>query len=354
MKLRTRGIAMGLVVMVVFSLFAGGMIISRLSRSLQSQLTYADSALRAQYIAESACNQLIAKTISRPFEQRWFGGNPDAKSELSYGGGLYDYFIQDTPDRPKYVDIWTRATYRDVKRCFFWRFEFHVSLLSGIREFAPVEVLEIDERLFPPKGSANNDARIAEIENLIRQRHEKKSKADQVVAKVIKDPDLENVLTTLGNPPTVPVTSSSAPPKTDDVGNPSPPAQGADVLIGPSPGVKSIYDRIRQAKNEVEAGGPSVIPSFPTTPVSGDPPVVPSPSSEPPNSTVQWPPGAMIEGGGAASMEDPKKGSNLLFTLKGGASIIVPRPGKFSGQTFFRNGKGYVTWDDGTTEVYPQ
>jgi hypothetical protein len=194
-----RGMALGFVIIILLVLTIGGMALSYLSRGVQSQLVYADAAMRAQYIAEAGCHKLIARTMAKSWDDRWFKGGPDTGYGLAYGGGTWDYFIQDTPGQARHADIWTRGVFKDVKRACFFRFEYRPSLLSGLNNLTLANALPLDEDDFPSNSSSLN-AMTLQVEQLIDKRQTNKHAADQQVTTILANPQLVGVLGTLGQP----------------------------------------------------------------------------------------------------------------------------------------------------------
>jgi len=166
-----KGMAIGLIFFVLIVLFLGGMTISYLMHGVQRQLEFSDAHIRAQYIAESAMNLLLAKLLSKPWEERWFANSSDAAIGVVYGGGNYDYFIKDSPGRPRHADIWVRASYKNTKRFFFWRVKYQQDLLNGFANSSPVSSTELAQEQFPSHAS-KIDHFTAQVEELIRKRRE--------------------------------------------------------------------------------------------------------------------------------------------------------------------------------------
>jgi len=125
-----RGIALWFSFLTLMVLFLGGVILSRLSQGVNRQIEYSDASIRSQYIAESGLNVLLERLMAKPWSERWFAAEPDSAAGISYGGGTYDFFIQDSMARPMLVDIWIRASFRSSRRAFFWRVRFTESLFE--------------------------------------------------------------------------------------------------------------------------------------------------------------------------------------------------------------------------------
>lgn len=197
---RRRGIAMGVAFLVLFVLFATGLVISNLSRGLQRQVEFADASVRAQYIAETGLNLLMARLMGAPYENRWFAGNPDAQAGVEYGGGTYDYFICDTKNRPLFVDIWIRSNYRNSKRFYYWRVKFLNSLLSGLANGMPVNGTEMEGSQFPTTGN-DLDRFSANIEAQLERRKKNRTGANTMSDVIQGSNDVTQALNNVGAPP---------------------------------------------------------------------------------------------------------------------------------------------------------
>ncbi|MBI3038556.1 hypothetical protein HYY75_05820 [bacterium] len=197
------GVAIAFVFIILVVLFLGGMTVSYLMQGVQKQLEFSDATIRCQYIGESGLNLLLAKLFSKSWDERWFAQTgTDAKAEVFYANGTYDYFIQETPGRNYHVDIWIRALYKTSKRFFFWRVRFDPglfgSLANGVRTFSA----ELDESKFPPEGTSNLNPYTAQIETLLVQRKANQEGADVIADQVSRTskPD-EAIIALTGNAP---------------------------------------------------------------------------------------------------------------------------------------------------------
>lgn len=191
---------MGMAFIVLFVLFATGVVISNLSRGLQRQVEFADASVRAQYIAETALNLLMARLMGSPYEERWFAGNPDAQAGVEYGGGTYDYFIADTKNRPMFVDIWVRSTYRNSKRFYYWRVKFQNTLLTGLATGMPVNGTEVEGTAFP-NSPTDMDRYSAAIEAQLERRRGNRSGANAMADVIQGSNDVTQALNNVGAPP---------------------------------------------------------------------------------------------------------------------------------------------------------
>ncbi len=194
---RKRGIALGVTIGIVVILFLAGYTIIHLSQGVQRQLEYSDSVIRAQYIAESGINALVARLMARPWEERWFSPGGKAGSQIPFGGGVYDYFIQDTPNRDFQVDIWVRSNYREAKRAYFWRIKFDPNLFKGILEGLIAGALETDPEKHPT--SAPQAAPLSEdMDKNIAKRDSNHSKSEAISSNVRKTTDANEALREIG------------------------------------------------------------------------------------------------------------------------------------------------------------
>lgn len=195
-----RGMAIGFIFLILMVLFLGGMSISHLMQGVQKQLEFADAHVRAQYIAESGMNYLLARYLSKPWEDRWFAAGPDGASAIDFGGGTYDYFIQDTPDRPFFADIWIRSIFKNTKRSFFWRVKYRQAVLSGLAQANPVNSSEMSQDNFP--NSVTSAISLTQkIETLLDKRAENRGKADQMKATMQNTNSVDTIITEMGGAP---------------------------------------------------------------------------------------------------------------------------------------------------------
>lgn len=196
MKIR-KGIALVLVLGTLTVLFTGGMVISQLMTGVQDQLKYTDAAIRAQYIAESAFNLLMARLMGRPYNQRWFKTAGGEGKTSAYSGGYYDYFISDTPNRVHHVDIWIRSSFGNIKRVFFWRVNVQQALLPGVVQGATIGALELQEADFPTSsgsGQTNSDSLSGRLDSIVAERQAKAEATERAVEQIKSNPKLTSVV----------------------------------------------------------------------------------------------------------------------------------------------------------------
>jgi hypothetical protein len=132
-----RGIAVPIVVCTIALLFIVFFTLFMMMRGVGGQLEYSDAHIRAVNIAESGYQQLVARLMSQPWEDRWFLGGPDAKAGVSYGGGTFDYFIQTTAGAERSADLWVRGTYKNTRRLLFYRLRYRDLLFKSLSQPAP-------------------------------------------------------------------------------------------------------------------------------------------------------------------------------------------------------------------------
>ncbi len=193
------GIALGVAVGVIVILFLAGMVISQLSRGVQRQLEYSDSSIRAQYIAETGINTLIARLMKSSWEDRWFAGGADSEAEVQFGGGTYDYYIQDSPNRTYQADIWVRGDYRGVKRGYFWRMNFTRGLFEGFAAGRIESAIEIEPDRHPGNPDQANELS-REMERIIEKRTSNQAKAQAVADDIQTTAGAQGVFVTLDAP----------------------------------------------------------------------------------------------------------------------------------------------------------
>ena len=141
-----RGVAIGLVVIIITLLFVAAFTILRLMQGAGQQMSYADSHLRALTIAESAIHGLTARMMAKPWEDRWFKDGPDFHgTPIDFCGGSYVYIIHDSPGTPKSADIWVRASYRKLRRIIFYRVHYQDLLFHGLIRPDPTLTTSVDD-----------------------------------------------------------------------------------------------------------------------------------------------------------------------------------------------------------------
>lgn len=239
---RRRGIAIGVVFVVLIVLFVGGMTLSHLMRGVQRQLEFSDAHIRCQYIGEAAMNLQLARLLSKPWEARWFAAGPDSASDLPYGGGNYDYFIQDTADKPFHVDLWIRSTFRNARRCFFWRVKYDHGLLGGLAQGLAVNRLELEPEQSPPTGTTVTTPFTERIKQIINERTAKRNRADVLGNSIRQNIRTDQILTGLGRPAEGVVKNSPFP---ADVATAEPPAVMTPGIfpVLQIPGLGSVFSR---------------------------------------------------------------------------------------------------------------
>lgn len=141
------------VILFVAIIFAG---IWSLIQGLSTQRFYVDSQIKVIAIIESAYNIILARLMNTPWEDRWFKNKPDAKSNIYLDDGKYDYFIQDTPNKDKMVDLWIKGEFRNVKRVHFYRIRYHNPILKEISIPSPNFVASFDENESKKRLSDSN------------------------------------------------------------------------------------------------------------------------------------------------------------------------------------------------------
>ena len=196
-----RGIAIGVVFVILVVLFLGGLAIMHLMRGVQRQLEFSDAHLRTQYIGEAGMNLLMSRLLAQPWEKRWFAAGPKAEADLSYGGGAWDYFIQDTPGRFFHADLWIRASFKTTRRCFFWRIKYDHGLLGGLAMGMPVTRVELEPDEAPAPGTTVTTPFTDRIEQILTERSQKKKKAEEVANGVRKVVPTDRVMSNLGLAP---------------------------------------------------------------------------------------------------------------------------------------------------------
>ncbi|RCK78992.1 MAG: hypothetical protein OZSIB_0543 [Candidatus Ozemobacter sibiricus] len=252
-----RGMALWFVLGLVTVFVLGGMVLFNLTRGLTRQVEYADASLRAQYIGESAYNQLYARLSGHSWDDRWFAAGPDSGSLIPLHGGAYDYFIADNPYRPMHADIFVRAEYKNARRCFYWLVRMKPGLLVSLAQNLPVGMMEIEpERL--PTAAGQNQALADQMERIIATRQSKAAIAGAMESGIKANNDVTQAITQLGGVPPAGVVRQ---PVVTAGGEavPVPPAVTPVPPVHISNGFDPSGGKTVQEENEVDA---EVIPVF--------------------------------------------------------------------------------------------
>ena len=172
MNPRTRGFALGLVVIIITVMFIAVFAILQMMRGVGSQASYSDAHVRALAIAESGVQALVARLMAKPWDDRWIKSSPDYHgSPVAWDGGTFVYAIQDTPNASLSVDIWVKSEYKTTKRLLFYRVKYQDLLFKGLTNPSFNFTASIEqENQAPALKPAAVDALTDQMNQLIDQR----------------------------------------------------------------------------------------------------------------------------------------------------------------------------------------
>lgn len=197
--MRSRGIALGIVVAVILVLFTIAFGILKLMRGAGHQMLYADAHIRALSIAESGVQLLVARMLAKPWDERWFKGAPDARGDpIQFEGGSYVYIIQDSPGISCSADIWVRGEYRSTKRLLFYRVKYEDMLFKGMTNADRRITTSFDDDTSGALQAPEVDSMTREVNDLIRKREDSRGTAREEWERIAVEVDPIRILNGFG------------------------------------------------------------------------------------------------------------------------------------------------------------
>lgn len=127
--------ALVLVLSIIMVLGAFGYILSKLSAGARREVDVLGGHFRALSVADAAYAEVISRLSSTGWENRWFKGAPEVRSNVQAAGGSFSYVLRDVPGqpeaaplpglsndlRPGQADLVVKATHGKSEALAVWR-----------------------------------------------------------------------------------------------------------------------------------------------------------------------------------------------------------------------------------------
>lgn len=156
---------------VVFSLT-----LSNLNQGFRKQVSYVAHKDVCFEMAYSVLSGIMAKVYSKPWSERFFTPTPAVVNDATILDGTYDFVIEDAPGKEHQFDAYIRVKLLGQKRVYFWRIEYHDSMLDISQSFSKIYFTNLDENKFPV-GSSNRIA--TEVDRILTNRELNREKSER-------------------------------------------------------------------------------------------------------------------------------------------------------------------------------
>lgn len=174
------------------------LMIFSMSREYAGQVAHVDEIIRCRSIAMSVFSKVQAKIREKPYSQRFFAGSAFREYISDFHGGEYELFVVDTPNKPMQADIYVIATYRRVRKLFFWRILIEATILDAVGKIIQILHANLDPMQFgngSPASSANDY-----INGILDERRANRKKAAEKAAIIKPQASLTDIAAVLEIP----------------------------------------------------------------------------------------------------------------------------------------------------------
>ncbi len=286
-----RGFVLPLAILAGLAVTLFIVVVSSLGKSSRARITHLGKAQTAFHIGYSAMSRFMARLHQTGWADRDFRDRPVQLFQAPLLGGEYDLHGENTPglNRDFQTDLYIRVRFEDMKRLFFWRFQYRDDLLdlsnrSGVLFFGSIPV----EQFPGPAGSIFG----SKVDRILAVRRANRDTADDLSFQIQGIQDAREIARILG-------TSAPSATNTPEF---SPTAANADTFA--VPGLPPIP--FPSTKGAAYTDSPllppvTVVPGGPVT----DPLTAPPPSEIPTAPTVP-------ENAAAAADADEEKTANAV------------------------------------------
>ena len=210
---RRHGVALVLVLSIVMVLGAFGFILSRLSAGARREVDVLTGHFRALSVADAAYAEVISRLSSTGWENRWFKGTPEVRTNVAAAGGNYSYVLRDVPGqsdppplpglsnnlRPGQADLLVRATHGKSEALAVWRLIVPQDGLDEASRVVPAVFANLPD---PPSSMtpAAVDPVTALVDDAVRKRVSNWSDFEKKRPKLRSAGSPADIATTLGVP----------------------------------------------------------------------------------------------------------------------------------------------------------
>lgn len=157
-------IVLGLAVVVASEVY----IVSAFSVNNLRQTGRSTGRLHAICVGESAFGKIHACLRGMSWRGRWFRSAPSEETDVPLGGGRASWYVGDTPDAERRVDVWVQAVFGDSRVTMFWRVHHREDRLDLRGGAVPELFTFLPDDADKPTAAAD-DPTLAEVRRQIAQ-----------------------------------------------------------------------------------------------------------------------------------------------------------------------------------------
>jgi len=167
-----------------------------LNQGVKTQIYRTNNHQLSFLIAYSAFSRVCAKIHSFSWPNRPFRNEPYTETKVSFQGGHYDLFVENTAGKDLQADIYIRTHLAGISRLYFWRIRVNEDLLDVSNNIIVEMYATSDPDDFPTVNGARVIA--GKVDNMLAKRAANQKKSDRLTSELIQISDPTGILQKIG------------------------------------------------------------------------------------------------------------------------------------------------------------
>ena len=151
-----------------------------LNQGVKTQIYRTNNHQLSFLIAYSAFSRVCAKIHSFSWPNRPFRNEPYTETKVSFQGGHYDLFVENTAGKDLQADIYIRTHLAGISRLYFWRIRVNEDLLDVSNNIIVEMYATSDPDDFPTVNGARVIA--GKVDNMLAKRAANQKKSDRLTS----------------------------------------------------------------------------------------------------------------------------------------------------------------------------
>lgn len=167
-----------------------------LNQGVKTQIYRTNNHQLSFLIAYSAFSRVCAKVHSFSWPNRPFRNEPYTETKVSFQGGHYDLFVENTAGKNLQADIYIRTHLAGISRLYFWRIRVNEDLLDVSNNIIVEMYATADPEDFPTFNGARVIA--GKVDNMLSKRAANQKKSDRLTSELVQISDPAGILAKIG------------------------------------------------------------------------------------------------------------------------------------------------------------